>query len=369
MATRPRAALRSLPLVCAALLGGAPGDAFAADDPIREEISRLSEFLAKCPSTHRIFLDVKGGAEPTLARAATALADGRRLLALQRLEAARQNVAAARFLVATLEREKGKADEALFEAEWQRAGADVAASSELPDFSSVRPAAVRALGEAAAHRTPIYHRTAIDYGRATDPEVGLFYVGTTRAQHEFAEFCRTLPAPATPPLDPPPLRDIAAEIDALEAEILAAYRPPAAIARHGEFITASAYVKEARELNAKGFRRAALLEYLHAAMRFSPLRPGGLSTAKAADLALALKDAGARFAAAETDQSLGTLFVETGEADLAAAAAAPGTAPLLAAAIVSDVLPRYAAALEPGAPPSKRAEPEVTVTLVRWPFT
>ena len=41
----------------------------------------------------------------------------------------------------------------------------------------------------------------------------------------------------------------------------------------------------------------------------------------------------------------------------------------MAAAIAGDVLPRYFEALKPARPQPPRAEPKVTVTLVRWPYT
>jgi hypothetical protein len=36
---------------------------------------------------------------------------------------------------------------------------------------------------------------------------------------------------------------------------------------------------------------------------------------------------------------------------------------------VSDVLPKYFAALAPAPPVATLPDPEVTVTLVRWPYT
>jgi len=71
-------------------------------------------------------------------------------------------------------------------------------------------------------------------------------LGVAQAQREFAAFCRTLSSPSS--RRAPAVRALRAEIDSLEAEILAAYRPPASIEKYGEFIAASAALKEAREL-------------------------------------------------------------------------------------------------------------------------
>jgi hypothetical protein len=48
--------------------------------------------------------------------------------------------------------------------------------------------------------------------------------------------------------------------------------------------------------------------------------------------------------------------------------AAAGTTPALAAAVSTDVLPRFAA-LEPARPGTPKPAPQITVTLVRWPYT
>jgi hypothetical protein len=71
----------------------------------------------------------------------------------------------------------------------------------------------------------------------------------------------------------------------------------------------------------------------------------------------------ARIDSGETDHSIGRLFVEMAQADLAEAREER------AAALVSDVLPRYFAALEASRPAARAPQPRVTVTLVRWPFT
>jgi hypothetical protein len=67
------------------------------------------------------------------------------------------------------------------------------------------------------------------------------------------------------------------------------------------------------------------------------------------------------------DDSIGRIFLEAAQADLAHPAAS-GT-PTAAAAIAADVLPRYLDALAPARPEPRRPEPQVTVTLVRWPYT
>jgi hypothetical protein len=164
----------------------------------------------------------------------------------------------------------------------------------------------------------------------------------------------------------PPVRSIAGELDSLETEILAAYRPPASIDRHPEFISLSASIKEARELDAAGLHYGALLRYLQAALRFVPLwaTPPALD---AAAVRAQLAEWKQRLAAPGIDHSIGRIFTESADAELAGAAA--DSVPPGAAAIVADVLPRYLAALGPAPPAAPAVRAEATVTLVRWPYT
>ena len=370
-APRLRHAARAAALLLLPLALAAPRAAGDPPDPLADEIARLSTFLSGTESANPIFADVKSFAAPTLERAETARRDGRRLLALLRVAAVRLDVEAARFL---LERSAaGAPDEAAFEAEWKRQ-TERAASEAAPDLDGLHPAALRAIAETALYQAPILRTTSLDYGRATQPDTGLFYLGQARAQQELAALCLALPAEGAARPEPA-LRDLGPELDALEAELLAAYGPPASVDHHGEFITVSSFLKQAREMNGQGARSGALLAYLQAAMRFHPLRaaaaepPAPAPAPAAAELAASLESAARAFAADERDQSLGQLCVEIGQSDLAAPLGNAG--PQLAAAIVADVLPRYAAALRPPAAVAERpAVPvEVTVTLVRWPFT
>src|SRR5262249_5912304 len=150
---------------------------------------------------------------------------------------------------------------------------------------------------------------SLDYGRSTTTRYGLYYVGAARAQREFIAFERGLPAPS-PSKPEPPVRSIARELDALEDAILAAYRPPAAIDRHPDFIAASASLKEARELEAAGLRYGALYKYLQAAQRL----PVARDSAGVADKLEAFDQ---RIAKSPTDASIAALYLQIARADLA----------------------------------------------------
>jgi hypothetical protein len=341
------------------LAAGALGAAGSSKDPLAAEIARWQAYLETNRSTDEMWAEVRAASQPLLAGAGKALHDGRRLLALQRLATAYPNLAASAYLSGLPPADLQTP--AAFETEWKRMGTVLApdlAPLRADVLSGVGPSAVRALGEVALPQVRAYYETGLEYGQNTMAKYGLYYVGAARGQRDFAAFTRALSEPS--PKAPPPLRPLATDLDAFENEMLAAYRPPASIDRHGEFIAASAALKQARELDAAGLRYGALDAYLRAALRLSavPADP---------DVAAKLAAFDARITQSATDHSIGRLYLETAQADMAAVK--PGAPPLVAAAIVSDVLPRYFAALEPARPEKPKPAPEVTVTLVRWPYT
>ncbi len=291
---------------------------------------------------------VKPADQPALARVEEDLHAGRRLLAVQRFAEVKENLAVAAYLG---QHRAGQLQD--FEAEWTRMGGVLRADLGPPSpdaFKDVQPAAVRALAEVAFPQIRGYYEASLEYGRNTMPDQGLYYLAGAQAQRDLTAFYRTLSAPTA--RHAPPVRPLHAELDALETELLAAYRPPASIDKHGQFIGVSSTLKEARELDAAGLHYGALLRYLQAARQFAALR----GASPLATDALAGLDA--RLSAGGIDHSLGRLFLE------AAQAGAPD-----AGVIADDVLPRYFAALEPARPEPPRSKPLVTVTLVRWPYT
>ena len=349
-----------------AVATGQPGLARGAVGPeadrLSTEMDRWADYLRTNASTDETWKQVKAGAEPLMAQARSALASGRRLLAAQRLLAARSGLAAASYMQAPPA--SGVKDAAAFEAEWKRMASVLGERLSKPAagaLDGVRPAALRALGEAALPQSRVFYDASLEYGRATMPEYGLFYLGSARAAGETVDLCRSLWEAA--PGAPPPVRPVRREIEALEGELLAAYRPPLSVDRHPDFIAASSQLKEARELAEAGLVHGALLRHLQAAQRFFPLR--GRPAAGTGAVGRQVRELEARLASDGLDHSLGRLFLE--RAQEALAASPPDTA--AAEAIVSDVLPRYLAALEPAPKERPPATPKLTVTLVRWPYT
>lgn len=362
-ATAVLAAAAVLPAFSAPAPAASAGAAAAADR-LAAEIDRLSAILKAAPADDDFWKQIQGGPGAMLGRAGQALADGRRNLALQRLGFARSDIAAAAWTMARPEKER--TDVAAFESAWEQVGRDHEREFRMPAaaaFDGVRPALVRGLAEAAAAQAGTLYRAGLDYGRSTEPLYGLFYAGNGVAQVEYAAFLRGLSDPRAPA--PPALRSFGPELEALDDQLLRAYRPPVSIDRHGEFITAHASLKEAHELDAAGLRYGALVRLLDATMR-----AGLLASAPDApvpdDLAQRLAPFEKKLNAQGRDHSIGRAYLEGAQANLPGVT---GANPAIALSIVRDVLPRYFAALEPAPKRPPPPRPEVTVTLVRWPYT
>lgn len=295
---------------------------------------------------------VQPAQQPALAQAEEDLRAGRRLVAILRYSGVKESLATAAYL---RQHKAGQLPE--LEAEWQRMGGVLRADLGKPSpdaFQDVEPAAVRALAEAAHSQIRGYYEASLEYGRNTMPDQGLYYLGSAQVQKELTSLYRAVSKPTSQAA--PPVRPLGAELDALEAEMLAAYRPPASVEKHGQFINASSTLKEARELDAAGQRYGALLRYLQASRQLAAIN--GPTPLGAQALAGRIRELDERLSKGNVDHSLGRLFLE------AAQSGAPD-----AGVIVQDMLPRYFAALEPARPAPPRPEPSVTVTLVRWPYT
>jgi hypothetical protein len=334
-------------------------------DPLRADLERWAALLATTQSDDPLWKDIQASSGPELERARLALEANRRLLALQRLGSARGYLEAWSYLSSLTAAQRK--DEAVLESEWKRVGKELAADLapvRAEDFANLRPAALRGMAEAAAMQLRAYYEASLLYGRADGPESGLIYLGLARAQRDLVALYRTASSAAGGSRSVPAL---VPRIDDLQGEVLAAYRPPASLEKHSDFIGVSSALKEARELETAGLRDGALLRYLQAAQRFAMLRLGSAPAPadERSGLARRLGEETAR-PARGGDDSYRQLFLEAAAADLASPAS--GERPLRAAAVLDDVLPRYAAALQPASAPAP-VKAALAVTLVRWPYT
>jgi hypothetical protein len=261
----------------------------------------------------------------------------------------------------------GPLDSTRLAAEWRRLGRDLAPALAPPTaeaLAAARPAVARATGEAARLQVRAYYEASRAYGDNTEPEAGLFYLGMARAARDLSQWTRTLAEPRAGA--EPRFRSLAPELEAFEHDMEVAYRPPASVEHHPDFIAAHSALNDARSLESAGLVRGALLRYLQARLRFASVRPAA-GTADTAEVARQLAAVARRIAADGRDHSIASLFLELAAADREASA--PGTASSTAAAIANDVLPAYFAAIGPPPPPRVQRAPDATITLVRWPYT
>jgi hypothetical protein len=329
-------------------------------DPIAAELAReAAAFKALPPDSDDLSKQTREAFEPLVVRAEDALRDGRRLLALQRLAVVYPNVEAVEYMSALPVSKRG--EQGAFEAEWARSGPELTTPG-VGGAGSLKPAAVRALAEAALPQAKVFYDASLEYARNTMAESGFFYIGSARGQIAFGSFLRSLSEPGGG--RELRLRSLAPDIDALEHELLAAYEPPASIDRHVEFILASSLLNEARVLDAAGLRHGALLRLLQTALRVAALKTVPSEDGALADKVAALR---ARVSVDGVDHTIARIFLESAESDLAAAK--PGAPPTIAAGVVSEVIPRYFAAIGPAPRTDKRPDPVATITLVRWPYT
>jgi len=377
--------MKRLVLVVAASLSA--GVAHARGSCTDEVASALGREIA---AMRQLVAGAKGGlaeAQPQLTqgttlldRADTALKSGSCYLALERLTAARQIVEPGAFLatraktlaeltpevagsaMTTLEEELGT----------HRARFERAPAEKLP-------AAVRAMRAEAAVQAPVLAATMPMWRDIGDYLGTIYYGGAGIALGRAVAFMDALPFPASGRA--PAIAPLERALEDYERALVAAYRPPEEKDRHVEFISASAALKTAKEVQAAGRAEGTLYVYLRARRIGARLTHPGLEASTPETVRAAIERFRPRLEG-PTDHSIAALFLEQAAAQLELAATPPD-ALRIAAAVVEDVLPEYfrlasdrgaeAASVAPSAaapvPPPVVAAPAVTVTLVRWPYT
>ena len=233
-----------------------------------------------------------------------------------------------------------------------------------------RPAELQALLEENRGRAEVYAVAAPEQGREVVLAAGIYYLAQGRAHGAAARWLMSLapPKPAHPVLGFPGLD---AYFDRLERELLEVYRPPLSKTLHSAFIQISAGLKFGRELKARGFVFGALHEALEVAHGLEQISLGsqGEPSPRLDELSESLIRMQARWKQLPSDTSMADPYallaqhlLDTEDLDL-----------VPARSLVERVLVDYLACIEPGAALAMEAasteEPEVIITLVRWPFT
>jgi hypothetical protein len=236
------------------------------------------------------------------------------------------------------------------------------------------PVAVCALGEKAAGQTLKLLEGAHGFAKLTDLDKKalsdnyastLYYAGESKAQAQFNAFCYTLDLPRKAVASH--LRSISSEVQQLQTRVVTAYRSPRSINHHADFIRLNATLKLADELDAARLYAGALYQYLDATQQFDMLFATAPAVAKQSRLRKSLQKMSADLRGSQQDHSIAQLFLERAEAGLTRSQGAAGW--IAVETIVEQVLPAYFAVLKASPPSEHRAPAQVTVTLVRWPYT
>jgi len=353
--------------LCAIFLLSLPAVAAtqSVEKQLADEVQRLRKQAAAQPDGD-LWKQVKPGVEAGLDRIEKDVAAGRLLVAVRGLGNIRFNLLAA---VYSAEHAAAQNDMAEFEREWRRMDGELlpAERRQRQMAWGSSPAVVRALAEASLGTTRPLYEASREYAAATQPLFGLFYLGQAKGALDFTLFARRLKFPEARAQFP--ARSLAVEIDRLEQQVEKAYQPPLSIERHPQFIGLNAWVKRAVELDQGKLYHGAMVTYLEAVRSLGELT-GAAPTAE--DLTR-LKESAAEFEKRASlpgvDHSLARLYVELAQREIERAQAGEAPSGLSARALVENSLPAYFAAVERAGSATTTAKAELTVTLVRWPFT
>jgi hypothetical protein len=163
------------------------------------------------------------------------------------------------------------------------------------------------------------------------------------------------------------LRSVSPELGLLQDQTTAAFKPPRSSEQHADFIRLNATLKQAGELDAAHQYAGALYQYLDAVQQFHKLAAATPDAQKQSKLKADVQEMHSRLAASKQDSSLAQLFLERAESRLAKS---PGDDDWKTIqAIVDQVMPAYFAMFKPAPVQDHPAVAQVTVTLVRWPYT
>jgi len=330
--------------------------------PIAAQIAGLERTLAKLKP---------GAVSDDLRAARQALSAGYLYASLYDLEGPMAELAAMQQLGA----KRGEQDLDAFEKDWQAAGPGLRrrATGLTAAKLGALPAAVRALVEGAAAQSDVYYRAARLYGEHAGAPSGRYYLGIAQGHLDFALFAAGL---AFPPGERSAARSPEAAIAALDRRLVKSFDRPGATQRQGLFNDANSVLGFAGELTRQGKLDAGTQTYLDAALRIGLAETPAVAPSDAGRLARRSRELGERLAG-RADRSVGLLYWQLAQPGLAALAKGQTAAygAKQAAVILDDVLPRYfAVSAGPAGPESggavaAAARQDVTVTLVRWPFT
>ena len=227
-----------------------------------------------------------------------------------------------------------------FEQEWRRLGSELNGKERRLTAAPAHrlPLAVKAIIERSLTQVQPHYQSGRLYGQQTTVDSGLFYLGLAKAQLEFALFCRSLDVAAAGAAAP--LRSLAPELEALEREVLEAYRRLGATDKQSTFIRINASLKVAQDLEKEQRFSGALLQYLEVCRALDAVGSAPAESSAPDALNPQSESFRAQLSGSRMDHSIGWLYWQ-----MAQAAMEPGGGGVNdqrgAAVILHRVLPRY----------------------------
>ena len=343
---------------------------------IKSQIGQLRQEMDSKPASRQEWREAQPEISESLRRADDDVRAGRIYVSLEELAAAWGSLRGTEGATQKPEEDLLKDGQPGVQAELQKMQIELTAfekQATQKNWDAV-PVAVRALAEKAMSQSLSLLEGGHGFAILTDVEKtalsenyagALYYAGEAKGQAEFSAFCNTLDLRGKTSVFP--LRSTLPELQQLQARVMAAYRPPSSVEHHAEFIRLNATLKLAAELDAAELYAGALYQYLDATQQFALFDATIPGAAGQSRLRNTLHKMSKDLGASQQDYSIAQLFLERAEAWLTRSPNAGGW--INTEAIVEQVLPAYFAVLKMTPQSEHQAPAEVTVTLVRWPYT
>lgn len=325
--------------LCAVLLsiGTTSVQAQTPQEPISTEIARLKKILTA--------LNLSG--EDTQAytklldRASATLQSGYFYLGLSYLQEAETNLISLEYLQANSNIEQQGIDS--FEKEWQRLGGQLREGEKTLAANRFRqmPVFVKALVEISQNQIQPYYKSGRLFGLNTTIKDGLYYLGLSLANLNFAIYCQQLNL--SEPVSKAKALSLEPQLQQTETATVNAFQQADTAAKQQRFIPVNSTLKMAWELNRAGNFSGALFQYLNACQRLGIIEEEEVTAQHFKALKMQSLSMRKRLSSNSIDHSIGLFYWQKAQRALQydTADKSDGETLKQAAVIMEQVLPRY----------------------------
>lgn len=204
----------------------------------------------------------------------------------------------------------------LLEVEWKKVGEDLAVKDKKFSLVGINklPAIVRAIIQASRYRSKPLYQSSILYGKNTNPNQGLYYIGNAQANIDLALFNQSLRFQSKK--TNLKFDSLEKALTQLEREIIEAYRTstPEEQTRYNAI---NAALKLAQELNERSWFEGAMLKYLDVVSAFGLLKNPPVNSNEIPVMKAKLAEKLAALNKSNFDQSIGITYLEIAQGILA----------------------------------------------------